>query len=151
MTSNWSNGIGRGKKITEYSTISYDNVQGIGSELYFESLYSHRPYYCEILAMGSFNSCMLELKRFEERTLHFPLVPEDFLLSHDNLDLLKGPHQHKSCRSQPIRIYLAIERALLTMDKLNNEKHILAKSIQQKRASTTRQLTLCSNKRSKIV
>ena len=134
MTSNWSNGIGRGKKITEYSTISYDNVQGIGSKLYFESLYSHRPYYCEILAMGSFNSCMLELKRFEERTLHFPLVPEDFLLSHDNLDLLKGPHQHKSCRSQPIRIYLAIERALLTMDKLNNEKEILANLIQQKRA-----------------
>ena len=92
-----------------------------------------------------------ELKKFESHTLHFPLIPEDYLFSHDNLDLLKDPHQHKSCRSQPIRIYLAIERALLTMDKLNNEKHILAKSIQQKRASTTRQLTLCSNKRSKIV
>ena len=79
----------------------------------------------------------------------FSLVPEDYLFSHDNLALLKYPYQHKSCMSQPIRIYLAIERALLTMDKLNNEKHILAKSIQQKRASTTRQLTLCSNKRRK--
>ena len=67
------------KNYGEYSTISYDNVQGKGSKFYFESLYSHRPYYCEILAMGSFNSCMLELKRFEEHTLHFPLVPEDFL------------------------------------------------------------------------
>ena len=100
--------------------------------------------------MGSFNSCMLELKRFEDHTLHFPLVSEDFLFSHDNLDLLKDPHQHKSCRSQPIRIYLAIERAIQTMDKLKNEKHVLAKSIQQKRAPR-RQLTLCSNKRSRIV
>jgi len=34
---------------------------------------------------------------------------------------------------------------------LKNEKRVLAKSIQQKRASTTRQSTLCSNKRSRIV
>jgi hypothetical protein len=46
---------------------------------------------------------------------------------------------------------MAIERALQTMDKLKNEKHDLANSIQQKRAPSTRQLTLCSNKRSRIV
>jgi hypothetical protein len=87
MTRTWPNGIGRGNQITEYSTISYENVQGVGSKIYFESLYSNRPHYCEILAMGSFNSCLEELKKFEDHTLHFPLIPEDYLFSHDNLDL----------------------------------------------------------------
>jgi hypothetical protein len=59
--------------------------------------------------------------------------------------------KYKSCRSEPIRIYLAIERALVTTDKLKNEKYNLEKSIQQKRAPKTRQLTLCSNKSSKII
>jgi len=141
MKRTWPNGIGRGNQITEYSTISYENVQGVGSKMYFESLYSNRPHYCEILAMGSFNSCLEELKKFEDHTLRFPLIPEDYLFSHDNLDLLKHPHQHKSCRSEPIRIYLAIEWAI---DKLKDEK------LHSKRAPTSGQLTLCANKRRKI-
>ncbi len=98
--------------------------------------------------MGSFNSCMDELKKFESHTLHFPLIPEDYLFSHDNLDLLKDPHQHKLCRSQPNRIYLAIERALLTVEKLKDEK--LTTSFQQKRAPASGQLSLCTNKRRKF-
>jgi hypothetical protein len=125
MTRTWPNGIGRGENIANFSTISYDNVQGTGSRLYFESLYSDRPHYCEILAIGSFKSCMMELKKFEDHTLHYPLIPEDYLVPHDNLDLLK--YQYKLCRSEPIRIYLAIERALVTMDKLKNEKYNIAK------------------------
>ncbi len=68
----------------------------------------------------------------------------DYLFSHDNLDLLKHPHQHKSCRSEPIRIYLAIEWAI---DKLKDEK---LHSFKQKRVPTSGQLTLCANKRRKI-
>jgi hypothetical protein len=61
MTRTWPNGIGRGENTANFSTTSYDNVQGTGSKLYFESLYSDRPHYCEILAIGSFKSCMVEL------------------------------------------------------------------------------------------
>ena len=58
-------------------------VQEVGSKLYFDSLNSYRrPYYCVILAMSTLAR---ELKRFEDLTLHHPLVHEDYMITKDNL------------------------------------------------------------------
>ena len=126
MKRTWSKGIGKGESITTYTTINYENVQEVGSKLYFDSLNSNRrPFYCVILAMGTLENCMRELKRFEDLTLHHKLVPEDYMTSKDNLELLSNPK--------------SMEQA---------EK--LARSAQQKRGPAIRQLHLCANKRQKL-
>jgi hypothetical protein len=77
------NGKGR---VRTYSVINYDNEQCPGSKCYFQTLTGKRPYYCVILAIGSYIDCMLALKKYEDLTLHFPFVPEDFLLSREIID-----------------------------------------------------------------
>jgi hypothetical protein len=57
----WSKGIGKGESKTTYTTINYENVQEVGSKLYFDSL-NRRPYYFVILAMGTLADCMSGLK-----------------------------------------------------------------------------------------
>jgi hypothetical protein len=61
MERTWSKGIGKGESITTYTTINYENVQDVGSKLYFDSLNSNRrPFYCVMLAMGTLAYCMRE-------------------------------------------------------------------------------------------
>jgi hypothetical protein len=146
MERTWSKSVGKGESITTYTTINYDNVQEVGSKLYFDSLNSNRrPYYCVILAMGTLENCMRELKRFEDLTLRYPLVPANYLTSKDNLELLSNPNIHNSCRCEPIRINRIAETVLKSME--HAEK--LARSAQQKRGPPIRQLHLCANKRQK--
>jgi len=138
MESTWSKGVGKGNRVRTFTTINYENVQEVGSKVYFDSLNSNnRPYFCVILAMGTLENCMRELKNYEDLTLHYPLVPADFLISKDNLELLSNPSIHNSCRCEPIRIK-SMEHA---------EK--LARSAQQKWGPPIRQLHLCANKRQK--
>ncbi len=130
-------------KFFDYTSL----VQEVGSKLYFDSLNSyHRPYYCVILAMGTLADCMSELKRFEDLTLHHPLVPADYLTSNDNLELLSNPNIHKSCRCEPLRINRIAKTVLKSME--HAEK--MARSAQQKGDRAIRQLHLCSNKRQKL-
>jgi hypothetical protein len=103
MERTWSKGIGKGESITTYTTINYENVQDVGSKLYFDSLNSNRrPFYCVILAMGTLAYCMRELKRFEDLTLHHPLVHEDYMIPKDNREFMKNPNDHYSCRCEPL-------------------------------------------------
>ena len=147
MERTWSKGIGKGESITTYTTINYENVQEVGSKLYFDSLNSNRrPFYCVILAMGTLADCMSDLKRFEDLTLHHPLVPADYLTSKDNLELLSNPNIHNSCRCEPLRINRIAETVLKSME--HAEK--MARSAQQKRGPAIRQLHLCANKRQKL-
>ena len=97
--------------------------------------------------MGTLANCMRELKRFEDLTLRYPLVPTDYLTSKDNLELLSNPNIHNSCRCEPIRINRIAETVFKSME--NAEK--LARSAQQKRGLPIRQLHLCANKRQKLV
>ena len=85
------------------------------------------------------------IKNYEDLTLHYPLVPADFLISKDNLELLSNPNIHSSCRCEPIRINRIAETVLKSME--HAEK--LARSAQQKRGPPIRQLHLCANKRQK--
>ena len=148
MERTWSKGIGKGESITTYTTINYENVQDVGSKLYFDSLNSNRrPFYCVILAMGTFAYCMRELKRFEDLTLHHPLVHEDYMIPKDNREFMKNPNDHNSCRCEPLRINRIAETVLKTLE--HAEK--LARSAQQKRGPAIRQLHLCANKRQKLV
>ena len=146
MESTWSKVVGRGNRVRTFTTITYENVQEVGSKVYFDSLNSNnRPYYCVILAMGTLENCMRELKNYEDLTLDHPLVPADFLISKDNLELLSNPNIHNSCRCEPIRINRIAETVLKSME--HAEK--LARSAQQKRGPPIRQLHLCANKRQK--
>jgi hypothetical protein len=119
MEMTWPKGFGRGQCVITWNTISYDNVQGVGSKLYFQSLHSDRPCYCTILAMGSFDCCMSELKKYEGLTLHYPLRDDDYLVAKDNLWMLKDSSRENSCRSEPIHMYLAVEKV---MAEFENEK-----------------------------
>ena len=69
MSIKWLNGKGR---VQTYSVINYDNEQCPGSKCYFQTLTGKCAYYCVILAIGSYNDCMLALKKYEDLTLHFP-------------------------------------------------------------------------------
>ena len=82
MERTWPQGLGMGESITKYTTISYDNVQNVGSKL---------------------ATCMSELKNYEDLTLHFPLVAADYMIKKDNLELLNEPYQNNSCRCEPLR------------------------------------------------
>jgi hypothetical protein len=88
---------------------------------------------------------MRELKNYEDLTLHYPLVPADFLISKDNLELLSNSSIHNSCRCEPIRINRIAETVLKSMEHADK----LARSAQQKRGPPIRQLHLCANKRQK--
>ena len=135
------NGKGR---VQTYTVINYDNEQGPGSKCFFQTLTGKRLYFCVILAMGSYNDCMLELKKYENLTLHFPLVADkDYLLSRE---IIEGLNEQKynwknSCRSEAINVNLIAE-----MDKESE----IEKTIQQKRVRPYKQLMLCSNKRPNI-
>jgi len=96
--------------------------------------------------MGTLADCMSELKRFEDLTLHHPLVPADYLTSKDNLELLGNPNIHKSCRCEPLRINRIAETVLKSMEQAEQ----MARSAQQKRGPAIRQLHLCANKRQKL-
>ena len=124
-------------------------MQDTGSKCYFETLTGDRLYYCVILAIGSFEECMLELKKYEDLTLHFPLVPADFILSRDCIEGLneKKYNWRDSCRSELIRTNLVVEKVVALMDKAEAE---ITKSVQHKRGPTHRQLTLGSNMRPKL-
>ena len=104
-----------------------------------------RPYYCVILAIGSFEDCMLELKKYEDLTLHFSLVTAYFILSRDCIEGLneKKYNWRDSCRSELIRTNLVVEKVVALMDKAEAE---ITKYVQP----THRQLTLGSNKRPKL-
>jgi hypothetical protein len=146
---NWPNGIGRGQCNTTFTPISYDDVQIPGSKVYFYSAGSMKPYYCTILAMGSFGSCMEELKSYECLTLHFPLVDTDYLLPYGCLELTSDPSAHYSCRSRLIQLNSFVELVVVDMEKTAKEKRKI--SVQLKRTSSAaKQLTLCSNKRQKF-
>jgi hypothetical protein len=112
MERTWPKNIGRGQCIITWNTISYDNVQGVGSKLYFQSFHSNRPYYCTILAMGSFDCCMSELKKYESLTLHYPLRDDDYLVSKDNLWMLQDSSREHSRRSEPIHFHLAVDKVM---------------------------------------
>ncbi len=144
---NFIKGIGRGRFTINYNIISYDNVQGVGSKLYFQSFYSNRPYYCTILAMGNFDCCMSELKKYEGLTIKYPLCVHDYMVSKDYLWMLKDPSRENSCRSEPIHYHLDAEKVMAEFNL--NEKRAIEKSVQQKRGPTNRQLLLCANKRFK--
>ena len=117
-----------------------------GSKVYFYSVCAKKPYYCTILAMGSYASCMVELKRYEDLTLHFPLVGADHLVPYGCLELMSDPSAHYSCRSEYIQFNLFIEQVAVGKEKTVNEKII--KSVQLKRTSpSVKHLTLCSSKR----
>jgi hypothetical protein len=89
---------------------------------------------------------MSELKKYEGLTLHYPLRDDDYLVAKDNLWMLKDSSRENSCRSEPIHMYLAVEKV---MAEFENEKKKIEKSVQQKRGPTNRQLHLCANKRFK--
>jgi len=145
MERKWPNGIGRGQSNVIFTPISYDDVQCPGSKVYFYSVNAKKPYYCTILTMGSYASCMEELKSYEALTLHFPLVGADYLVPRGCLELINGPCTNSSCRSELIRLNLLVEQ----MEKAPKEK--LVKSVQLKRTSlAVKQLTLCSSKRQKL-
>jgi hypothetical protein len=92
MERTWSKGIGKGESFTTYTTINYENVQEVGSKLYFDSLNSNlRPLHFVILAMGTLADCLRELKRFEDLTLHHPLVHEDYMIPKDHRELMRTP------------------------------------------------------------
>jgi hypothetical protein len=149
MERNWPDGLGRGQSKTIFTALSYDDVQCPGSKVYFHSVSAKQPYYCTILEMESYTSCHKELKKYEILTLHFPLVPEDYMTSHGRLELQRDPSVLNSCRSEVIRLYELYERMVASNAKTESEK--LVKSCQHKRPSpAVRQLTLCSNKRQKI-
>ena len=99
--------------------------------------------------MGSYNDCMLELKKYENLTLHFPLVAdEDYLLSRE---IIEGLNEQKynwknSCRSEAISVNLIAEKTVALLDKESE----IEKTIQQKRVRPYKQLMLCSNKRPNI-
>ena len=102
--------------------------------------------------MGSYNDCMLELKKYENLTLHFPLVAEDYLLSRE---IIEGLNEQKynwknSCRSEAISVNLIAEKTVALMDKAEVKVSEIEKTVQQKRVRPYRQLMLCSNKRPKI-
>ena len=140
-----------GESITKYTTISYDNVQNVGSKLYFQSLnLDRRPFYCIILAIGTLATCMSELKNYEDLTLHFPLVAADYMITKDNLELLNEPYQHNSCRCEPLRINLITEKVETDLTRVERQKLKLDRSVQQKRGPPHRQLHLCANKRKKM-
>ena len=91
---------------------------------------------------------MLELKKYEDLTLHFPFVPADFILSRDCIEGLneKKYNWRDSCRSKLIRTNLVVEKVVALMDKAEAQ---ITKFVQHKRGPTHRQLTLGSNKRPK--
>jgi hypothetical protein len=94
-----------------------ENVQDVGSKLYFDSLNSNRrPFYCVILAMGTLADCLRELKRFEDLALHHPLVHEDYMIPKDNRELMHNPNHHNSCICEPLRIYRIAETVLKTLE-----------------------------------
>jgi len=143
----WPKGIGRGRCTINYKTISYDNVQSVGSKLYFQSLHSNRPYYCTILAMGNLDCCIPELKKYEGLTIKHPLRVDEYMVSKDYLWMLKDPSRENSSRSEPLYFHLDAEKV---MAKFNlDEKRAIEKSVQQKRGPTNRELLLCANKRFK--
>ena len=82
---------------------------------------------------------MLELKKYEDLTLHFPLVPADFILSRDGIEGLneKKYNWRDSCRSELLRTNLVVEKVVALMDKAEAE---ITKSVQHKRGPTHRQL-----------
>ena len=95
--------------------------------------------------MGSYATCMEELKRYEDLTLHFPLVGADHLVPYGCLELMSDPSAHYSCRSEYIQFNLLVEQ----VEKAAKEK--LVKSVQLKRTPlAVKQLTLCSSKRQKL-
>ena len=98
---------------------------------------------------GSYASCMEELKRYEDLTLHFPLVDADHLVPYGCLELMSDPSAHYSCRSEYIQFNLFVEQMAVGKEKTVNEKII--KSVQLKRTSpSVKHLTLCSSKRQKF-
>ena len=106
---------------------------------------SDKIYYCTILAMGNFDCCMSELKKYEGLTIKYPLCVHDYMVSKDYLWMLKDPSRENSCRSEPIHYHLDAEKVMAEFNL--NEKRAIEKSAQQKRGPTNRQLLLCSNKR----
>ena len=93
--------------------------------------------------MGNFDCCISELKKYEGLTIKYPLRVDDYMVSKDNLWMLKDPSREKSCRSELIHFHLDVEKYEF------NEKRAIEKSVQQKRGPTNRQLLLCANKRFK--
>ena len=57
---------------------------------------------------------MLELKKYENLTLHFPLVAEDYLLSREIIEGLNEQKYNwkKSCRSEAISVNLIAEKTV---------------------------------------
>jgi hypothetical protein len=109
-------GVGKGDRITTYTTINYENVQEVGSKLYFDSLISNsRPYFC-----GYFIKLYTWIENYEDLTLYYPLVPADYLTSKDILELLSNPNILNSCRCEPIRKRGIAETVLKSME--NAEK-----------------------------
>ena len=98
-----------GESITKYTTNSYDNVQNVGSKL---------------------ATCMSELKKYEDLTLHFPLVAADYMITKDNLELLNEPYQHNSCRCEPLRIILITEKVETDLARVEREKQKIDRSVQ---------------------
>ena len=86
-----------------------------GSKLYFQSLNSNRrPYFCRILA--TLAKCMREFKNYVDLTLHFPLISNDYLIPMDNIELLRDPNVHNSCRCDPIRVNLITEKVVADIE-----------------------------------
>ena len=98
--------------------------------------------------MGSFASCIQELKNYEDLAMHFPLSLDENLFPKEIQSLLNEPHQYNSCRSELIHINLAVERVVALIEK--DEKLKMERSVQLKRRLATKQLTLCGTKRRKM-
>ncbi len=45
--------------------------------------------------MGNMAYCMRELKKFEDLTLHHPLVHEDYMIPKHNRELIRNPNDPK--------------------------------------------------------
>ena len=60
---------------------------------------------------------MCEFKNYEDLTLYFPLIPADYLILRDNIELLRDPNAHNSCRCDPIRINLITEKVVADIEK----------------------------------
>jgi hypothetical protein len=96
--------------------------------------------------MGTLENCMRELKKYEDLTLHYPLVPADYLTLKYN-KLLSNPNIQNSCRCEPIRINRIAETVLKRMEHVEK----LTRSAKQKRGPSIRQLHLCANNCQKLV
>jgi hypothetical protein len=98
MEMTWPKGFGRGQCVITWNTISYDNVQGVGSKLYISNHCIQIG--CAFVQFLLWAVLTSELKKYEGLTLHYPLRDDDYLEAKDNLWMLQDSSRENSCRSE---------------------------------------------------